>query len=113
MGEPAETQQGVPVPLSTEDQHVALPKLYGASGTARPAPIVKEAPRPFNPDEMPMVAELTDDERELIETLPPEAFRPGGGYILGSSDGKGSDGERRRRMPSFLRVLTGRLFGNS
>jgi hypothetical protein len=74
---------------------------------------VKEAPRPFNPDEMPMVAELTDDERELIETLPPEAFRPGGGYILGSSDGKSSDRQPRRRMPSFLRVLTGRLFGSS
>ena len=99
--------------MSTEDQHVALPKLYGASGTARPAPVVKEAPRPFNPDEMPMVAELTDDERELISTLPPEAFRPGGGYILGSSDRKGSDMLPRPRTPSFLRVLTGRLFGSS
>ena len=99
--------------MSTEDQHVALPKLYGASATARPAPIVKEAPRPFNRDEMPMVAELTDDERELINTLPPEAFRPGGGYILGSSDGKGIDRQPRRRTPSFLRVLTGRLFGSS
>lgn len=99
--------------MSTEDQHVALPRLYGAPATARPAPVAKEAPRPFNPDELPIVADLTDDERELIETLPPEAFLPGGGYILGSRDGTRSDGQPRRRMPSFLRVLTGRLFGSS
>jgi hypothetical protein len=97
-----------------EDQkHVALPKLYGASPTARPVPVAKEAPRPFNPDEMPIAADLTEDERDLIEKLPPEAFMPGGGYILGSGDGNRGEREQRRRMPSFLRALTGRLFGSS
>jgi hypothetical protein len=101
------------VPIEDQQQHVALPRLYGASPTARPAPVAKEAPRPFNPDEMPVVAELTEDERDLIEKLPPEAFRPGGGYILGSDDGIRDEGAERRRMPSFLRALTGRLFGSS
>jgi hypothetical protein len=99
--------------LSIEDQqHVALPRLYGASPTARPAPVAKEAPRPFNPDEMPIAAELTDDERELIEKLPPEAYMPGGGYILGSGDGGRDSGPKSRRVP-FLRALTSRLFGSS
>ena len=101
------------MPKEDQQQHVALPKLYGASATGRPAPVVAEAPRPFNPDEMPVAAELTEDERDLIEKLPPEAFRPGGGYILGSDDGNRGEGEPRRRMPSFLRALTGRLFGSS
>jgi hypothetical protein len=101
------------VPKEDQQQHVALPKLYGASATGRPAPVVAEAPRPFNPDELPVAAELTEDERDLIEKLPPEAFRPGGGYILGSDEGNRDEAAQRRRMPSFLRALTGRLFGSS
>jgi hypothetical protein len=99
--------------LATEDQHVALPKLYGASATARPAPVVKEAPRPFDPDQLPIAAELTDDEREFVEKLPPDAFLPGGGFILGAADGDGDGAPKPRRMPFFLRALTGRLFGSS
>ena len=101
------------MPKEDQQQHVALPKLYGASATGRPAPVVAEAPRPFNPDELPVAAELTEDERDLIEKLPPEAFRPGGGYILGSEDPDRDEAAQRRRMPSFLRALTGRLFGSS
>jgi hypothetical protein len=99
--------------VTSEDQHVALPRLYGAPATARPAPVAKEAPRPWSRDEMPIAADLTDDEREFIEALPPHAYMPGGGYILGSADGGRDGGEKRRRRPFFLRALTGRLFGNS
>jgi hypothetical protein len=100
--------------VSIEDQqHFAMPRLYGAPATARPAPVVKEAPRPFDPDEMPIVADLTDDERQLIEKLPPEAFLPGGGYFPGSGDGRGGGGGDSRRRRFFLRALAGRLFGSS
>lgn len=99
--------------MAIEDQHVALPQLYGAPATARPAPVAKEAPRPFDPDQMPITADLTDDEREFVEKLPPDAFLPGGGFFLGSGDGNGDAGPERRRMPIFLRALTGRLFGSS
>jgi hypothetical protein len=99
--------------LATEHQHVALPRLYGAPATARPAPVAKEAPRPFDPDQMPIAAELTDDEREFVEKLPPDAYLPGGGFILGSGDGSGDAGPTPRRRPLLLRALTGRLFGSS
>jgi hypothetical protein len=99
--------------VATEDQHVALPRLYGASATARPAPVAKEAPRPFDPDHMPIAADLTDDERAFIDTLPPDAYLPGGGYIVGSERAKQDGGPKRRRMPVFLRALGGRLFGSS
>jgi hypothetical protein len=99
--------------LATQDQHVALPRLYGAPATARPAPVAKEAPRPFDPDQLPIAADLTDDEREFVDKLPPDAFLPGGGFILGSRDGSANSGPKRRRMQFFLRALTGRLFGSS
>ncbi|MDQ2965539.1 MAG: hypothetical protein M3R57_06800 [Chloroflexota bacterium] len=99
--------------MAKEVKHLALPRLYGAPATARPAPVAKEAPRPFDPDQMPIVADLTDDEREFVQTLPPHAFLPGGGYILGSEDRGRDGGPKRRRMPFFLRALTSRLFGSS
>jgi hypothetical protein len=75
---------------------------------------VKEAARPFDPDELPIAAELTDDERELIEQLPPEAFLPGGRYIVGSDDGdKKGGGHEERRRSSLLRFIPGRLLGSS
>lgn len=101
--------------MPIENQHVAMPRLYGAPPTNRPAPVVKEAPRPFDLDELPIAAELTDEERELIEKLPPEAFKPGGGYVLGSDndDGDRQGGHEERRRSSLLRFIPGRLLGSS
>jgi hypothetical protein len=97
-----------------ENQHVAMPRLYGAPPTNRPPLAVKEAPRPFDLDELPIAAELTDDERELIEKLPPEAFLPGGGYVLGSTTERRRDDDDEQPRRSVLpRFLSGRLFGSS
>ena len=52
-------------------QHVALPKLYGAPAYARPAIAVAHTPRPLDPDDLPIVAYMTDDEIALVESLPP------------------------------------------
>lgn len=99
--------------MPIENQHVALPRLYGAPPTTRPAPVVKEAPRPFDLDELPIAAELTDDERELIEKLPPEAFLPGGGYVLGSGNDRRRDDREKPRRSFLLRFLPERLSGSS
>ena len=100
--------------MPIENQHVAMPRLYGAPATARPAPVVKEAPRPFDLDELPIAAELTDDELELIEKLPPEAFMPGGGYVLGAkAEERLREAGEKRRHSSLLRFIPGRLLGSS
>jgi hypothetical protein len=101
--------------LSTEEQHVALPKLYGGPAYARPAAAgaAVPKPRPFDPDEMPITAYQTPDERGLLESLPPRAFGPGGIVLAG-------DGDRsaRRQRPSLLprpfrlRSLAVRIFGD-
>ncbi|HEY0444770.1 MAG TPA: hypothetical protein VGC90_11165 [Candidatus Limnocylindrales bacterium] len=101
--------------MSTDEQHVALPKLYGGPAYARPVVAPAEVkPRPFDPDEMPITAYQTDDERDLLESLPPRAFGPGGIVLAG-------DGDRSARRPRAslvprpfrLRSLAVRIFGGS
>ena len=75
--------------MSIDEQHVAMPKLYGAPAYGRPPGPAETVARPFDPDELPIEAQLTDEEREFKSTLPARAYAPGG-VALG---GKGS---RRR-----------------
>ena len=89
-----------------EERQMALPKLYGAPAY-RPPRRALESPRPFNPDDMPLSAERTEDERALIEALPDQAFAPGGGVVIGgepSSARTATEDQPRRRG-------LGRLFG--
>lgn len=68
-------------------QHVALPRLYGAPAYGRPrVAAVAETARPFDPDDLPIAAEMTDEDREILalaaaepveaadEPLAPRAF---------------------------------------
>ncbi|MCJ7709323.1 MAG: hypothetical protein MUQ32_00685 [Chloroflexi bacterium] len=50
--------------------HSALPKLFGAPAYARP-PVVPAKPveRPFDPDDLPIEAELTGEELDLVGQL--------------------------------------------
>ena len=57
------------------DPYFALPKLYGAPAYARPPRVVPESERPFDPDDLPIAAEMTDEERAVTSTL-----RAPGGY---------------------------------
>jgi hypothetical protein len=90
-----------------EERQIALPKLYGAPAYRPPRRVVA-TPRPFDPDEMPISAYRTDDEAEFVESLPAEAFVPGGGVVLGQ-DREGPDTERDEPRKRGL----GRLFGRN
>ncbi|HEX5591073.1 MAG TPA: hypothetical protein VFX65_12355 [Candidatus Limnocylindrales bacterium] len=59
-----------------ELQHVALPKLYGAPAYARP-PVtpVAQTPRPVTPDDLPIAAEMTDEDLRLLESIPESGDR--------------------------------------
>jgi hypothetical protein len=82
--------------VSTEEQqHVALPKLVGGPKYTRPPAAVPVQPRPFDPDEMPIDAFRTEDERDLAESLPAHAFKAGGGVFL--------DDQMRQRLHSISR----------
>src|SRR5712691_4083350 len=64
--------------VAMDEQHIALPKLYGAPAYARPVIVVEVAERPFDPDDLPIDAVQTDEEREIAASLPAHAYAPGG-----------------------------------
>jgi hypothetical protein len=102
--------------VSIDEQHVALPKLYGAPAYARPAAPVSTAPRPFDPDELPIEAFRTDEEHELVSTLPARAWAPGGAVVEGSRNGHTDhDADEHRLQPRALRLrgIAGKLLGGS
>ena len=56
-----------------EQHHLALPQLFGAPAYARPAAPVAHTPRPFDPDDLPLLETLTEEERVALER--PLAFQ--------------------------------------
>ena len=64
--------------MSIDEQHVALPKLYGAPAYARPPGPGGDGARPFDPDDLPIEAIQTEEEHGFAATLP--ASRLGAGW---------------------------------
>jgi hypothetical protein len=96
-----------------EEQHIALPKLYGAPAYARPAPVAV-ASRPFDPDDLPIEAVMTDEEREIAASLPAHAYLPGGSHAKADrKHGRGDDEPTLRPRPLSLRALAGRILGQA
>jgi hypothetical protein len=94
--------------VAIEEQHVALPQLYGAPAYARPLRIVPPSLRPFDPDDLPIEAIQTDEERELVETLPARLYAGGSRRPRETSP---DDGPSLRPRPLSLRALAGRILG--
>ena len=100
--------------MSIDEQHIALPKLYGAPAYARPAAPVATAPRPFDPDDLPIEAVMTDEERELAASLPARAWAPGGGpttSLDGDGDGQTTTGTGLQPKSFSLKGIAGKLLG--
>ena len=97
--------------VATDEQHIALPQLYGAPAYARP-PAIVAGERPFDPDELPIEAFQTDEEREFSSTLPPRAYAPGG-VRLPRESGSSTDAGGTQRPATFsLKRITRILGGN-
>jgi hypothetical protein len=97
--------------VSIEEQHVALPKLYGAPAYARPPRFADDdLDRPFDPDELPIEAARTEEEQEFISTLPSEAFAPGG-IDLRRAQGETTTSTDLRPRSFSIRAMAGRLLG--
>ena len=94
-----------------EQQHVALPRLMGAPAYARPPRLVEERERPFDPDDMPISAVQTDEERRLLDELPARAYAPGGGVVLGATAAPDREDGELEAGPFRLRALAARLLG--
>ncbi len=101
--------------MAIDEQHVALPQLYGAPAYARPVIEVEEAPRPFDPDDLPIEAIMTPEERDLAASLPARSYLPGGGQLSGQKAAyPATPADKRPTLhpkPLSLRALAGRILG--
>lgn len=101
--------------MAIDERHVALPTLYGAPAYARPVLKVEERARPFDPDDLPIEAVMTPEERHLAASLPARSYLPGGSYLTGQQ--AAYPATPADKMPSLhpkplsLRALAGRILG--
>ncbi len=98
--------------MSTEEQHVALPKLYGAPAYARPPRQVAETPRPIDPDDLPIAVHQTPEERAIAESLPARSYAPGAGSYTDATGHQGSLQLTPQARPFSIRAIAGKLLGN-
>lgn len=82
----APAHQGLRTHVAIEEQHVAMPHLYGAPAYARPPRPVDASLRPFDPDALPLAADMSAEERAFVATIPDRAWNPGGGIHLRQVD---------------------------
>jgi len=94
------------VSMDELQQHVALPQLYGAPAYARPAIAVAHTQRPLDPDDLPIVALMTEEDRELFQSIPDYGGRvpatPGGPIAVAEPAPEGA-----RSRAFSIRAFTG------
>lgn len=96
--------------MSIDEQHVALPRLYGGPAYARPPRSAATIDRPFDPDDLPIEAFQSEEDRTFAASLPARAWAPGGGPTDGHGEGRTHDGRRGLHgKPLNLRAIAGRL----
>ena len=102
--------------MSIDELHVALPKLYGAPAYARPNAPVATAPRPFDPDDLPIAALMTEDEREFASGLPARAWAPGGAIVedpeTPAHHDRPAEPPELRPRPLSLKTIAGKLLNS-
>ena len=100
--------------MSIDERHVALPKLYGAPAYARPPGQPAAVVKPFDPDDLPIDAFMTDDERDFAATLPARAWAPGGAIVESHEGVHAHDGHPQappglRPRALSLKTIAGKL----
>lgn len=99
--------------MSIDEQHVALPKLYGAPAYARPQSYSATVERPFDPDDLPIEAYQSEEDRAFAATLPARAWAPGGADLQGKPSGRGHGAPRIQGRQLSLRSIAGKLLKDS
>ena len=85
----------------SEEQYVALPKLYGAPAYARPPRVVPDTPRPEDVDDLPLEAFRDSDD---VVVLPSTAIEASNGD--GEANGHATIQGRPFSIKSLSRFLS-------
>ena len=79
----------------------AMPKLYGAPAYARPPVLaLNQVDRPFDPDDLPLEAERTQEDMELVTQLQPHPYE----RVAGASASTATRSGTLRPRPFRLRL---------
>jgi hypothetical protein len=94
-----------------DQRHIALPKLYGGPAYARPPVVAADPlPRPLSADDLPIVAQMTEEDLESLVEHPVVNGRvprtPGA-----STGGEPSPAASLQPRPFSIRALAGRIRG--
>lgn len=95
-----------------EQRHVALPKLYGAPAYARPLVVpAAPVPRPISPDDLPIVAEMTEEDLGLLSMRPPVDGRGSATLTGAATTGAPRSAESLQPRLFSIRALADRIRG--
>jgi hypothetical protein len=86
-----------------DEEHVALPSLYGAPAYARPPAQVTPTELPIDPDDLPIAVYQTPEEREIAERL---IASP---YLVAERKRAVEPAPELRPQPFLLGALAGRI----
>jgi hypothetical protein len=89
--------------MSTDEHHVAQPRLYGGPAYARPRLSVTATALPLDPDDLPIAAEQTPQERQFTEQLLARPFGVARAPVATRPE------PDRRRQSLGLSALAGKL----
>lgn len=95
--------------MTIDEQHVALPRLYGAPAYARPPRPVEVSPRPFDPDDLPIEAFQAMADRDVADALPGSYGATGDGPAAVAAGAPAGPRPRLSPRPLSLRALAGRV----
>ena len=89
--------------MYSDEEHVAHPRLYGAPAYARPPAAVTPTALPPDPDDLPIAAYQTPEEREIAEQL---LASP---YLVAERNQPAEAAPQLRPQPFILGVLADRI----
>ena len=92
--------------MNEDRGHGAMPKLYGAPAYARPPALpVDPVDKPFDPDDLPLEAERTNEDAELLEQLTSRTYESVATTAVAAADPAPSSRLRGRPSPLRIRIL--------
>ena len=88
----------------SDEQHLALPHLYGGPAYSRPPRPVEVLPRPFDPDELPLEAERSEEDVAWANQLTGAAWTSASAPATKARGGRGGRPAKAAKPPKAAKA---------